>query len=247
MGRPVKRYHPPMQRVRVPELMDDPAIPRDELDRSLRYIRVVNRRFGGAWGLIRHLREWSARWPKGRPITLLDLGTGSADIPVAVREWGVGRGFDIRVTGVDVHETTLDLARAHVQSAGAEEISLVRGDALGLMDQFAPESFDYVHAGMFLHHLSPIEVLTVLRIMDRLGRAGLVWNDLVRSRLVNAVLGVALVGQPHIVKHDARVSVRAGFTRSEVLDAARRVGISYATYRRLMVYRFTLAGERRGA
>jgi 2-polyprenyl-3-methyl-5-hydroxy-6-metoxy-1,4-benzoquinol methylase len=239
-----------MRRRLTPEIMDDPAVPRDELETSLRYLRVINRRWGGAEALLRHLRVWSVRWPKDRPVTLLDIATGSADLPLAAVAWARGAGFDLRVTGVDLHETTLDCARRHVADhpALAGSITLERGDARTLMEKFPPGAFDYVHAGLFLHHLPEIEVLTVLRIMDRLARAGIVWNDLVRSRLCRLVVGLAVVGRARMVRHDATVSVEAGFTRAEVRDFAKRLDLGYARYRRgPMVHRFTLAGERQGA
>lgn len=238
-----------MQRVRVPELMDDPEVGREDLDQALAYIRVVNRRFGGTEALLRRLKEWSVQWPKSGEgtVTLLDIATGSADVPVAAVRWARGAGFDLRVTGVDIHETTLDLAREHVRANGdvADAITLERRDALRLMDEFAPGSFDYVHAGLFLHHLPEIEVLTVLRIMERLARRGIVWNDLARNPLAIAAVHLLTIGKPRIVRHDARVSVRAGFTRREALDFARRLDLTYARYRLdVQTQRFTLAGEK---
>ena len=242
-----------MQRRLTPELMDDPRVPRDELGRSLAYIRWVNRRLGGASALLAHLARWSRRWPRGRPISLLDIATGSADIPVFVRRWGLARGHDIRVTGVDLHETTLDFAREHVRRESrtdprlAEGITLERADALKLADHYPPASFDYTHAGLFLHHLPDVPALTALSIMDKLARAGIVWNDLHRSPLHRKLVEFILVGTTAIVKHDARVSVEAGFTRAEVLNMARRIGATYATYHRPPLwYRFTLAGEKPG-
>lgn len=240
--------------------MDDPSVPRSELDRSLRYIRAVNRRLGGVSSLLSHLRVWSREWPRGRPITLLDIATGSADLPVAAVRWARRAGHDLRVTGVDVHRTTLALAREHIARAEdsragsgdgtglASSIELMEVDALRLMDHFQPGSFDYVHAGLFLHHLPEIEVLTVLRIMDRLSRAGLVWNDLVRSRVGYAAIHLMTVGMPRIIRHDATVSVRAGFTRREAMDLAARSGITRPAYRwNLFTHRFTITGTKRGA
>ena len=237
-----------MRRRLTPEMMDSPSVERGELEAALGYIRWVNRRMGGARGLIRHLEKWSRRWPRDRAVTLLDVATGSADVPIAARSWARRRGFDLRVTAVDLHETTLEIAREQVRASGeGGGIEVLKSDALELVSVFGPESFDYVHAGMFLHHLSDLRALTMLRIMDRLARRGIVWNDLVRSRVYRGLLNVILVGQPEMVRHDARVSVEAGFTRWEVLDMARRLDLRYARYGRVMGYRFTLAGERPGA
>lgn len=223
--------------------MDQPGVDPDQLAKALGFIRWVNRSLGGVSALIGHLRRWSPAWPVDRPVTLLDIGTGSADLPLAARDWARARGFELRVTGVDLHATTLAHARAHIGDAAG--IELVEADALALADRFDPGAFDYVHAGMFLHHLKEIQILTVLRIMDRLARRGIVWNDLVRSRAAwLAVQGLTL-GQPGLVRHDARVSVEAGFTRREVLEYARRVDLGYCAYRAgFWTQRFTLAGQR---
>lgn len=229
--------------------MDDPGVPIGELDRALAYIRLVNRAFRGARGLIRHLERWRARWPTDRPVTMLDVGTGSADIPAAARAWALARGLDLRITAIDNHASTLVLARRFLGSCpeGCRRgIELAEGDALGIVERFGAGSFDYVHAGMFLHHLSDLRVLTMLAMMDRVARAGIVWNDLSRSWLSAIAIEPMLLGRPRIVRHDARVSVRAGFTRREVNDIARRVGVdAYARYHPgPLLYRFTLAGEK---
>jgi SAM-dependent methyltransferase len=240
-----------MARTLTPELMDSPDAPREELEGALRFIRFINRRLGGARALVSCLDRWSRRWPSGRAITLLDVATGSADIPVAARAWALRRGHDLRVTAVDVHETTLDLAREHVARQPREVregVEIVRADALRLVDVFAPGAFDYAHAGMFLHHLNDIQTLTVLAIMDRLAARGLVWNDLSRSALARLGVRALTLGAPAMVKHDARASVEAGFTRREAEGAARRVGLTYCRYRPMFFsQRFVVAGEKPGA
>lgn len=246
-----------MERKLSRELMDDPNVDRAALAESLGYLRWVNERLGGASALIRHLRRWSVGWPRAGAgvVRLLDVATGSADVPVAARRWGLEAGFDLRIVGIDVHEATLDEARGYVAEASkrdpriGEGIELRQVDAKELVDTFGAGSFDYVHAGLFLHHLSDIEVLTVLRIMDRLAKRGLVWSDLHRSRLHRAMARLFTKGKPQIVRHDAVVSFEAGFTRREVAEIAQRVGVAgWTRYRRPPLwYRFTLAGERRGA
>lgn len=224
--------------------MDDPAVDRAALDGALRAIRWVNRRVGGQAALLTHLARWSARWDKAGPITLLDIATGSADLPIAARRWALDRGFDLRITAVDLHATTLDLAREHVarqEQAIRAGITLERADALALDDRFAPGAFDYTHAGLFLHHLTDDHAAAVLRSMRRLARRGLVWNDLHRSRVGYAATWLATLFAGRIVRHDARVSVLAGFTRDEALALARRAGIDQPRYDlKYTAHRFTV-------
>ncbi|MEN0019533.1 MAG: methyltransferase domain-containing protein [Planctomycetota bacterium] len=211
-----------MQRVVTPELMDDPGVDRGELRRSLAYIRAVNRWLGGWSMLERWLNAWRGELSTG-PVTLLDIATGSADLPVRAVAWAKARGVDLRVTAVDVHEGTLDEARRHVDEAGAgEHIDVVKADAFELVDRFGVGSFDIVHAGLFVHHLRELPAMTMLAAMDRLSRHGLVWNDLMRTRIGYAAIHVMTLGQPKIVRHDACVSVRAGFALREAKSMAVR-------------------------
>lgn len=238
-----------MPRTITPEMMDDPGVEPRDLDRSLRYIRSVNRFLGGRSALLSHLRRWSASWATGESVTLLDIATGSADLPLASVRWALSEGIDLRVTAIDAHEKTLALAREHVDRfpALAPSIELVRCDAFTLLDRFGPESFDYVHAGLFLHHLSDLRVQTMLRIMERLARRGVIWNDLVRSNLARVGIRLLTLGGPPIVRHDARVSVAAGFTKHEALDLARRAWEHDAAYRSsFFSQRFTVVCEKGG-
>jgi len=148
----------------------------------------------------------------------------------------------VHVTAVDAHPTTLDLAREQV--GDDPDIELVCADARSLMDRFEPAAFDYAHAGMFLHHLDDIEVMTVLRIMDRLTARGLIWNDLVRGPVEAIAIRLLTLGSCAMVRHDGAVSVAAGFTRPEVRDIARRVGLANVEYRRHLFGRFTLVSTK---
>jgi len=227
----------------VPELMDRPDADRAELAASLAFIRMVNRRLGGTAALLRYLRKQAAAWPRDRPVRLLDVGTGSADIPLAVVQWAAAAGHDFRVTAIDLHPTTLELAREFI--GDRPEIDLVQLDALKLMDHFQPGAFDYAHAGMFLHHLPDIEVMTVLRMMQRLATRAVIWNDLLRN-LVGR-LGIRLLtlkrGTPAMVRHDGIVSVAKGFTRAEARHLAARAGLENITVRTHLLHRFTLVSE----
>lgn len=223
--------------------MDDPEAPREELSHAFRYLRHLNRFLGGRQALLSRLRRWSAGWSKGERISLLDVATGSADLPRAACVWARKQGYQLSVTAIDKHATTLDLAREHTKDFS--EISLLRVDALHLDRCFRPGSFDYVHAGLFLHHLSDDDAVNVLRSMAAIARRGVIWNDLVRSRAAYTVIRVLTAGSTNMLRHDARVSVLAGFTREEALELAARAGLTFASYEwNVWTHRFTIAGEK---
>lgn len=228
-----------MDRAVTPEFIDDPRVSPADLDYAMSYLRGVNRRLGGVEALLSHLRRWSADWPRGRAVTLLDIATGSGDLPLEARRWAESAGFDLRVTAVDVSERMLEMARRHI--GGQAGIELVCADARSLLSRFGAGSFDYVHAGLFLHHLDEGEVVSMLRVMAALAGRGLVWNDLIRTRRGYAVTWLFTLGRPRVLRHDALASIRAGFTSREAMDLAERAGLRGATYSgELRTHRFTL-------
>ena len=229
-------------RQNTPKLMDDPNVDRANLEASLRFIRLVNRRLGGVAAVLNYLKRWSADWPADRTIRILDVGTGSADIPLAIANWASTSQHQVHITAIDLREATLSIAREQV--GHRSDIALVQADGRNLMDKFEPDSFDYVHAGTFLSRLSDIEVMTVLRIMDRLSARGLIWSDFVRGPIAKLAVRLLTFRASAMIKHDGLVSVAAGFTRREVLELVKRVGLEKPKYHRHLLGRFALVSEK---
>lgn len=235
-----------MARRLTPELLDDPGLAPEAVARTLRSLRAVNRWLGGVSALTGCLEKWSGRWPRGGDVTMLDIATGSADLPLAALAWAERRGLRLRITAVDANPAVLRVARARV--GGRAGITLREMDARRVERAFGARAFDYVHAGMFLHHLDDAGVVSLLRSMDGLARAGVIWNDMVRSRRGYAVAWLCSLGQPGHVRHDALASMRAGFREAEVRELASRAGLTYTRYSgSIFTQRFLMAGERPGA
>jgi ubiquinone/menaquinone biosynthesis C-methylase UbiE len=97
-------------RQRQPEWMDDPAADPADLRRSLGYIRRINALLGYTRATVGHLKRFGRGWRRGETIRILDVATGSADIPRAVLRWSAGAGFDVRIVAIDLHHATLKLA-----------------------------------------------------------------------------------------------------------------------------------------
>ena len=227
-------------RRREAEWMDAPGVDRALLDDSLRYIRRVNALLRYTRATMSHLERFSRRWRLGERIDILDVATGSADVPLAIVNWARPRGFDVRVVGLDLHETTCDLARAATRHEPAIEI--VRGDALD--PPFEPRSFDYALCSMFLHHLSDDDAVRALAAMGQVARRGVIAADILRHRRAYAWITLFTLASNPMVRHDARVSVAQAFNRVEVLELRDRAGLRFAQFHRHFGHRFVLAGER---
>ena len=145
-----------------PELIDQPGQAAEVLEPALREIQWVNRHLAG-WQVLRScLPQLLEPIPLEQPVRVLDLGTGSADLPLAMARWGRAHGRSVWITAVDISAPILDFARREI---GAEpSVQLVQADMRRL--PFAARSFDLVTCSLFLHHFDPkgaVELLSSVR------------------------------------------------------------------------------------
>ncbi|HVC34196.1 MAG TPA: methyltransferase domain-containing protein [Chloroflexota bacterium] len=230
-----------LSRTDEPELIDrsghDPAV----LAENLADIRQVNRWLGGTWLTIRALDHLTAGMPPGAAVSILDVATGSADLPEAIIAEARRRGLVVRLLATDVSEQILGLARCRVSTA--MEFAVVDGRFL----PFANDSFDVVTCSLVLHHLDPDAAVAMLREMSRVARRGIVVNDLVRSRIGywGAWLLCHLLTSNPLTRHDGPLSVRRSYTYGEMTALAERAGLDHIVATGFLGYRVAISARRR--
>lgn len=223
-----------------PEWMDDPHADPQALLRSLKFIRRVNFLLGYTRVTLRHLERISRSWKPGERIRMVDLGTGSADIPLAILRWADRRGFDILIVGLERHGRTAAMAVGRAR--GNPRLKIVQGDVLQM--PLADGAFDYALTAMFLHHLTDAHAVAVLKAMNRLARRGVIVADLLRNRRAYACIKLFTAFSNPMVRHDAALSVLQAFDKAEAIELARGAGLDYLRYHRHFGYRFALVGEK---
>jgi hypothetical protein len=226
------------------ELMDLPSTPRVEFVQALHDIQWVNTNLGGSSAL---LEEFIRLIPSGFQGTLsvLDLGTGSADIPRALVDWTRSlpeeQRIQLQITAVDVHPVAVEISKQ--LCAYYPEVTVMQADALTL--EYPNQSFDIVINSMFMHHLQQDEAVRLLREMARLCRIGFIVNDLERHPV--AWLGIKalcfLTGKGRIFKNDAPLSVLRGFTCSDLALLRQQAQLPAMRIRRRKPYRWLLSWQ----
>jgi ubiquinone/menaquinone biosynthesis C-methylase UbiE len=217
----------------------DPALVR----RSLRFLRRVNRLLGYTRSTLHHLERFSRGWRADEPIRILDVATGSADLPRAIVRWADRQDFrDVRVVGVDLHVTTTAAAVAGLAHEPDPRIRMVRGNALEL--PFADGSFDYATTSLFLHHLDDDDVVRALAELSRVARRGIIAGDLIRRKRAYLWIKLFTLFANRIVRNDGPASVAQAFTPEEILSLRDRAGATFAQYVEHAGHRFVLAGEK---
>ncbi len=192
-----------MKRVIVPELLDTDAGTHEEVQGSLRDLRMFNRRFGGIRATSSVMRKIAER--RGiKKIQWLDVAGASGDVAAFTQQALSG-------TGVELETVILDRVPSHLNG----KYPGVCGDALNL--PFEDGSFDAVGCSLFAHHLEPPEIEKFVREGLRVARHALFIHDLIRHPLH---LALAYAGFPiyrsRITRHDAPASVRRAYTVEEM-------------------------------
>lgn len=213
--------------------MDGDGVSGDELTANFRDIQRVNRWFGGTSAVLAAL---PALISPGTPkVSLLDLATGVADIPMAVERWCAARGCEADITATDVSAQILDLAG--VQIGDSTRIRLQQADARAL--PFADKTFDVVTCSLALHHFRPGDAVLVLREMDRLCRSGFIVNDLRRGAVGygSTWLASRLTTRNRLTRHDAPLSIRRAYTPVELRSLLDEGGVQNVEIKTLPWFR----------
>lgn len=224
-------------RDRQDELMDDPQLSGERHDAALRGLSRINRISGSAQVVWRPIVQL-AKQQGLQKLRVLDVATGSGDIPLAL--WNKARhsNLDLEIRGVDISPRAVENSQRRADSAGAS-VSFAVHDALG--DEL-PADYDVVTASLFTHHLENEDVVNLLGKMKRAAGIMVLVNDLVRSRLNLLMVQIAsrLVTRSEVVHVDGPLSVRAAFTIDEFRTLADQAGLDEAKISKRWPCRFLL-------
>lgn len=200
------------------EMMDRPQPVSVELERDLENIRELNRWFGSYALISMFLSRWIK--PGGR-LRIVDLATGSGDIPRLIAEYGRKVGAELQIDALDRQSATLEIAKK--LSVGYPEISFVEGDVF----EWQPtERYDIVFCTLALHHFSEDDAGRLLQRCREFSGKFVLVSDLCRGW--QASLGVHLLTatmfREPMTRYDARLSIARSFSFSEMNQLAQRAG-----------------------
>ncbi len=242
-------------RVVEPELMDDPNLDPKEHRRALKGLARINRLSDSGrivWAPVVEL----AKSLGGRRLRVLDIATGSGDVPLSLARRARRWGLSLDVLGVDISPRAVEFAQgrttskknvqpdknANARDVGSPCSGSVRFETLDVFAEPLPQGYDVVMCSLFLHHLSRSQAVELLRKMADAAGHLLVVNDLERSRmgLLAAESVCRLTTTSRVVHVDGPRSVRAAFTVAEAEALARETGLEGARLVRRWPFRYLL-------
>jgi SAM-dependent methyltransferase len=231
------------------EMMDFPGAPKELLNGDLRNLRIINRLLGGHRIALRGLERLVESQQLSR-FRLLDVGTGSGDIPVRITQWARRKGIMADIVALEPEPVTARVAATLTNPPvipllqGGKEgdfrrcgIVVVRGD--GLIPPFRPASFDFVLASQLLHHFSESQIVSVLRTWSRLARKAIIVSDLVRHPVAYCGIRIftRLFTRNIMTLTDAPLSVRRAFTLAEWSELFRLADVGPVQIFSMLPYR----------
>ena len=201
-----------------PELMDRPQPVSSELEKDLRNIRQLNRFFGSHRLVLHFLRRWIK---PGDHVRIVDLATGSGDIPRLIIDYAQKIGAKVEIDALDRQSATLEIARK--LSGNYPEISYIDANIL----EWQPaDPYDIVLCSLALHHFSDEDAVRLLRRCRELSHKFVLVSDLRRGLLatIGVYLLTALIFREPMTRYDGRVSAARAFSFAELDDLAGRAG-----------------------
>lgn len=200
------------------EMMDRPQPVSAELESDLDRIRQMNRWLGSYWLIMGFLRRWIK---PGSRLRIVDLATGSGDIPRLIVDYARSIRAIVEVDALDRQFATLEIAKR--LSADYQEITFLEADIL----QWQPvDRYDIVLNSLALHHFSEANAIALLRRCRELSRRFVLVADLRRGFLLQAgvYLLTEVIFREPMTRFDARLSAARAFSFSELGDLASRAG-----------------------
>lgn len=234
------------------ELIDDETQPYQDFRASMKDVQQANRYLGGTSVVSGQARVWLRSVKRGRdslgdrPVTFLDVATGSGDLPYEILKVAKRENVPVRIIGLDYSEPILKFAREEI---GERAIRLTRGSAYQL--PFADASIDYVLCSLAFHHFGFIGCRLALAEMERVSRLGWLVNDLRRAwsawYLFRAVSTLCKMNR--MTRHDGPASVLRAYSLPEYGAMPEQLGIQMGkdfVLRRSLFYRVALVREKPG-
>ncbi len=206
-------------------------IDRDDLDDEVReeVIRIVERT-----SRIMGLGYWTALFLRpvacevyrrtGRPVKILDVGTGHGDIILRAAEV-LEKICDapISCAGLDYNPRYVELARRAARERGRTDVEFIVGNAFDL--DLDPGAYDVLITNWMIHHLTPSQVYRMVREFDRVAAHGMMLFDVARSWPVAATAFFVTAPMSHAGRHDSMVTMRRGYRPAEMEFILEKAGV----------------------
>jgi len=201
------------ERARGCEFLDRPDADPRLVEQSYRFMKTVNRIGGGIGVVRRFLAQGLSKSAHGRPLTVLDIGAGDCDIPLAVTRWANKRGHEVRFTCLDHDAKAVELSQRRIAHCRCNTVQAVQADVFAYQPA---EKFDYAMGSMTFHHFADAEIDRLIEHLRGFVRKAVLINDLHRCLANYVACYVLALPVASEIRHDGLLSIQRGFKPREL-------------------------------
>jgi ubiquinone/menaquinone biosynthesis C-methylase UbiE len=200
------------------EMMDRPQPVSAELERDLRNLQQLNKHFGSYRLVLNFVRRWTK---PGEHVSIVDLATGSGDIPRLIVDYARKIGVRVEIDALDQQPATLEIARK--LSAHYPEVCYLEAN---ILESDPAKAYDIVLCSLALHHFSDEDAVRVLKRCCEWSRRFVLVADLRRGLLltIGVYLLTALLFREPMTRYDGRLSAARAFSFAELRELAHEAG-----------------------
>lgn len=227
------------QRSTQAELMDADDVGFEEFQACLVDLARVNRLTLAYRPTLDFLDRLLASGRPGRPIEIVDVGSGYGDMLRQIDAWARRRGVEVSLTGLDLNPWSRAAATAVTWSG--RPIHWITADVFAYDP---PHGIDVIVSSLFTHHLPDPRISEFLAWMEAKVRLGWFVNDLHRHPVAYHVFRrvAKIAGFHHFVQHDGPLSIARAFVPADWHRLVGAAGIdpTLAEIERRFPYRLTV-------
>lgn len=204
------------------ELMDDLNCSGEVLNRTLTEIEKINHWLGGDAITINGLNQINNNTPVPNPLSIADLGCGSGGMLKVINNWAKQHHIKVNLTGIDANPNVIKFARDNHKDLNINFLALNI-----LSENFKTHNYDIILCTLLLHHFLSEEIVELIKQLKDQARIAVIVNDLHRHPIAYYSIKwlTGLFSRSEMVKFDAPLSVKRGFTKKELIEILNKAGI----------------------
>lgn len=215
-----------MKKSRELELLDAEHIPKEALYQNLKELKIINTLLGGHKAVLSGYMDFYAY----ANYKILEIGSGGGDNLGMLKKKFPNNTY----AGLDLKEDCISYSK--LQDAN---INWIQEN----YKHHTPEKpYDIIFNSLFCHHFSDYELVEMLVWMNKNSKKGFFIADLHRHWLAYYSIKflTKVFSKSYLVKNDAPLSVKRGFTRSEWEKLLERAGIQDYSIRWVWAFRYVI-------
>ena len=193
------------------ELLDADEIPEADLIQNLKELKFINTYLGGHDVILKGLRNFEKA-----QYSILEIGSGGGDNLLMLKKHFPDNNY----AGLDIKETCISYSKEQ-----DPEVNWIKED---YQKHRPDEPYDLIFNSLFCHHFDDSALVEILKWMDSNAKKGFFIGDLHRHWLAYYSIKILskLFSKSYLVKNDAPLSVKRGFTKSEWKILLEKAGIT---------------------